>query len=33
MADHAVNVGQRVAYMVTGELPTGEAGFGEVALS
>ncbi|MGH8973636.1 MAG: phosphate signaling complex protein PhoU [Acidimicrobiia bacterium] len=32
IADHAVNVGQRVAYMVTGELPTGE-GFGEVSLS
>ncbi len=33
IADHAVNVGQRVAYMVTGELPTGDSGFGEVALS
>ena len=31
IADHAVNVGQRVAYMVTGELPA-SAGIGEAAL-
>ncbi|MGH9042877.1 MAG: phosphate signaling complex protein PhoU [Acidimicrobiia bacterium] len=31
IADHAVNVGHRVAYMVTGELP--EPGLGEVSLS
>ncbi len=32
IADHAVNVGQRVAYMVTGELPAAE-GLGDVSLS
>ena len=34
IADHAVNVGQRVAYMVTGEFPAGEhpPTLGEVAL-
>jgi phosphate transport system protein len=34
IADHAVNVGQRVAYMVTGEFPTSEQPptLGEVAL-
>jgi phosphate transport system protein len=26
MADHAVNIGERVNYMVTGEMPGGEAG-------
>lgn len=29
IADHAVNVGQRVAYMVTGDLPSPENGVGE----
>jgi phosphate transport system protein len=28
VADHAVNIGQRVAYMVTGEIPGMEAGGG-----
>lgn len=32
IADHAVNVGQRVAYMVTGELPATAGPVGEVAL-
>ena len=32
IADHAVNVGQRVAFMVTGELPNGESGLDEVSL-
>ena len=32
IADHAVNVGQRVAYMVTGELPS-DSGIDEVALA
>ena len=29
MADHAVNVGERVNYMVTGEVPGGDSGGGE----
>jgi phosphate transport system protein len=29
MADHAVNVGERVNYMVTGEVPGGDSGAGE----
>lgn len=33
IADHAVNVGQRVAYMVTGELPASDPGMGEIALA
>lgn len=33
IADHSVNVGQRVAYMVTGELPEADSGMGEVALA
>ena len=33
MADHAVNVGQRVAYMVTGEMPRAEVDLGDAALS
>lgn len=33
IADHAVNVGQRVAYMVTGELPDAGPGNGEVTPS
>ena len=33
IADHAVNVGQRVAYMVTGELPNSDSGMGQVTLS
>lgn len=32
VADHAVNVGQRVAYMVTGELPATANQVGEIAL-
>jgi phosphate transport system protein len=32
IADHAVNVGQRVAYMVTGEFPAAEHSLGEAAL-
>jgi phosphate transport system protein len=33
IADHAVNVGHRVAYMVTGELPNSDTGLGGVSLS
>ena len=33
IADHAVNVGQRVTFMVTGELPTADTGTGDVHLS
>jgi phosphate transport system protein len=33
MADHAVNVGQRVAYMVTGEMPRAEVDLGDAAIS
>ncbi|HET9771656.1 MAG TPA: phosphate signaling complex protein PhoU [Acidimicrobiia bacterium] len=33
MADHAVNIGERVNYMVTGEIPGGEAGDGPAAPS
>lgn len=33
MADHAVNVGQKVAYMVTGEMPRAEVDLGDAALS
>jgi phosphate transport system protein len=32
IADHAVNVGQRVTYMVTGHLPSAGHGLGEIAL-
>ncbi len=33
MADHAVNIGERVNYMVTGEMPGGESGEGTGAPS
>jgi len=33
IADHAVNVGLRVTYMVTGHFPSADQGLGEIALS